>query len=122
MSEVKNGVPLVKQLGIDVTLESEHLEKNPEANGVLHRIGTDMCPPGMNYAGTIAIHLYVESNHISKPSYSIANITNIAMKRDLSEQLIATAMNNATISIRQHFNSNYTYKTTRKGDTRGSVK
>lgn len=114
--------PLIDQLGHNVTLEKEELELDREANEVLHRIGKSHAEPGMNYAGTIAIHLYVESTALAKESYSIASITNIAMKQNISEALVATAINNATIDIRTHFNPAYKYKTNRKGDKRGSVK
>ena len=119
---VDPNIPLVKQLGMDVELEKEALDVDKEMNDVLHRLGKAHCPQGMNYAGTISIHLYVESTAMSKNSYSIANITNIAMKQNLSEALVATALNNATIDIRSHFNPNYKFKTTRKGDKRGIIK
>lgn len=114
--------PLIDQLGRDVTLEKEELDLDHEANAVLHRIGKSHAEPGMNYVGTIAIHLYVESTALAKESYSIASITNIAMKQNISEALVATAINNATIDIRTHFNPQYKYKTNRKGDKRGSIK
>lgn len=115
---------LIKQLGPEsaVTLESENLPVDREANEVIHRIGKAQAEPGMNYCGTISIRLYLEGSAMTKETYRIANITDIAMKMDLSEALVATAMNNATIAIRTHFNPAYKFKTNRKGDKRGSVK
>lgn len=115
---------LIKQLGPEdaVTLESEALDVDKEANEILHRIGKEHAEPGMNYCGTIAIHLYLENMAMAKNTYRIANITNIAMKTELSEALVATALNNATIAIRSHFNPAYKFKTNRKNDKRGSVK
>lgn len=114
--------PLIDQLGTEVTLEKEELDIDHGANEVLHRIGKSHCPQGLEYCGTIGIMLYVEKSALAKGTYSIASITNIAMKKDLSEALVATALNNATIDIRTHFNPQYKFKTNRKNDKRGIVK
>jgi hypothetical protein len=113
---------LIDSLGPKVELTTEALEKDHDANNILHRIGQEKAEPGMNYVGTICIHMYAENEFISKTNYSIANITNIAMKRDMSESFVAACLNNATIAIRQYFNPSFTHKSTNKRDKRGSVK
>lgn len=115
--------PIVEQLGTpDVSLEKEELQLDKSASDIFHRIGKSKAEPGMKYAGTIAIHMYIESDNIKKEKYRMANITHIAMKESISEALVATVMNNATIDIRTHFNPQYKYKTNRKNDKRGIVK
>lgn len=115
--------PLVEQLGThDVSLEKQELDIDRSASDVFHRIGQSKAEHGMEYAGTVAIHIYVESTALQKDAYRISNITHIAMKRDISEALVATVMNNATIDIRTHFNPQYKFKTNRKNDKRGIVK
>ncbi len=116
--------PLVEQLGNtpEVMLEKQELDLDHGASDILHRIGKSKAEHGMDYAGTIAIHMYVENTALQKNAYRIANITHIAMKRDISEALVATVMNNATIDIRTHFNPQYKFKTNRKNDKRGDIK
>ena len=120
----KKPVPMRKQLGAEVSIEVQALQKDHEANEVLHRIGREHAKsqPGMQYIGTIAIHMYKESNAIAKASYSLANITNIAMKEDLSEQAVLTLWQNAAIQIRQYFNPAFTHKSTDSKDGRGRIK
>ena len=115
--------PLVEQIGTpEVTLEKQTLNLDHGASDIFHRIGKSKEEFGMEYAGTIAIHLYVEKTALQKEAYRISNITHIAMKRDVSEALVATVMNNATIDIRTHFTPQYKFKTNRKNDKRGDVK
>lgn len=120
--KINENAPLVDQLGFNVTLEKEGMSKDQSASEVFHRIGKAKAEPGMEYVGTIAVHCYMENMAVKKASYSIANVTHISMIKDISEALVATIMNNATIDIRTHFNPQYKYKTNRKGDRRGSVK
>lgn len=119
-----NAKPLRKELGADVAITTEALPLDHEANEVLHRIGKELIKkePGMNYIGTICIHMYRESNSIKKATYSLANITNIAMKEELSEQAVLTLWQNAAIQIRQYFNPNFTHKSTDSKDMRGQIK
>jgi len=121
MNKVK---PLRKELGANVEIDVKSLKKDIEANEVLHRIGEDYAKlqPGMIYCGTVAIHIYIESNSIAKASYSLSNVTNIAMVREISEQAMLTLWQNAAIRIRSYFNTGFTHKTTDSKDKRGSVK
>lgn len=116
--------PLRKELGANVEISVQALKRDNDANEVLHRIGRDLIKneAGMGYIGTICIHMYRESNAIKKATYSLANITNIAMKEDLSEQAVLTLWQNAAIQIRQYFNPSFTHKSTDTKDTRGSIK
>lgn len=116
--------PLVKQLGenYDVVLENESLVVDKSANDLIHKIGQSHCPPDLNYVGTISVHLYVDKMVLAKEAYNIASITNIAMKENISEALVATALNNMTINVRTHFNPAYKHKSNNKNDKRGEVK
>jgi hypothetical protein len=112
-----------KQLGADVEIDVKALPKDFEANEVLHRIGENYAAkqPGMEYCGTIALHIYVERNNVAKQSYSISNVTNIAMKKEISEQAMLTLWQNAAIRIRSYFNPSFQHKTTDSKDKRGTV-
>lgn len=116
-------IPLRKELGADVSIDVTALPKDLEANEVLHRIGQEYAKkqPGMEYCGTIALHIYAETNSIAKQTYSISNITNIAMKREISEGAMLTLWQNAAIRIRSYFNPAFTHKTTDAKDKRGTV-
>lgn len=115
---------LIGQLGDDsVSLEKQELAPDNEASGLLRKLGAVHAEPGMKYAGTVAIHFYVESEGlIGKDKYSCATITHQTWKENISEALVATGLNNATIDIRTNFNPNYKFKTNRKNDKRGTVK
>lgn len=117
-------MPLRKNLGTDVAIETEAMKPDWEANEVLHRIGKELIKqePGMNYIGTICIHMYRENDAIIKNNYSLANITNIAMKEEISEQAVLVLWQNASIQIRQYFNPSFTHKSTDTKDQRGSIK
>ena len=119
----KKVVPTRKQLGADVSIDVMALQKDSEANEVLHKIGENFAKvqPGMIYAGTIAVHIYIESNNLAKAKYSISNVTNIAMKREISEQAMLTLWQNAAIRIRSYFNPAFTHKSTDSKDKRGTV-
>ncbi len=123
MSENKV-VPMRKSLGADVSIDVKALAKDNEANEVLHRIGRsyEKAQPGMEYCGTIALHIYAETNSIAKTSYSLSNVTNIAMKREISEGAMLTVWQNAAIRIRSYFNPAFTHKSTDNKDQRGTVK
>lgn len=116
-------IPLRKELGADVSINVTALPKDAEANEVLHRIGREYAKkqPGMEYCGTIALHIYAETNSIAKQTYAISNITNIAMKREISEAAMLTLWQNAAIRIRSYFNPAFTHKTTDSKDKRGTV-
>ncbi len=125
MSESKNKVvPMRKQLGADVAIDVRALPKDAEANEVLHRIGQSFAKaqPGMEYCGTIALHIYAETNSLAKTTYSLSNVTNIAMKREISEGAMLTLWQNAAIRIRSYFNPAFTHKSTDKKDQRGIIK
>lgn len=115
---------LRKQLGTDVSIEVKALQKDTEANEIIHRIGRELIKqePGMEYCGSIVLHIYMENNAIAKTTYSLANITNIAMVKDLSEGAILTLWQNAAIRIRSYFNPAFQHKTTDSSDQRGIVK
>lgn len=117
-------VPTRKQLGADVSIEVKALKQNNEANEVIHRIGRELeqAQPGMEYCGSIVLHVYMERNSIAKASYSLSNVTNIAMVRDISEQAMLTLWQNAAIRIRSYFNPSFQHKSTDHKDKRGSVK
>lgn len=112
-----------KQLGADVEITVKALQKDSEANDVLHRIGEEYAKaqPGMTYMGTIALHIYSEQNTLQKTTYSISNVTNIAMKREISEAAMLTLWQNAAIRIRSYFNPAFTHKSTDTKDKRGTV-
>jgi hypothetical protein len=124
VNETKKAVPLRKQLGADVSIDVQKLPKDMEANEILHRIGQNYAEtqPGMEYCGTIAIHIYCERNSIAKQTYSLSQVTNIAMKRELSESAILTVWQNAAIRIRSYFNPEWSHRSTDSKDKRGSVK
>lgn len=123
-TETKKMVPLRKKLGADVEIDVKALPSDTEANEVLHRVGKGFAKiqPGMEYCGTIAIHIYVENNSLHKATYSLSQVTNIAMKRDISEDAMLTLWQNAAIRIRSYFNPAWQHKTTDSKDKRGSVK
>lgn len=116
-------VPTRKNLGADVEISVRAIPKDNEANEVLHRIGESYAKaqPGMEYAGTICIYVYVENNAIQKQTHSISQVTNIAMKRDLSEGAMLTVWQNAAIRIRSYFNPSFQHKSTDNKDKRGTV-
>lgn len=113
-----------EHLGAEVEIDVKALAKDHDANAVLHRIGKELIKqePGLGYLGTICIHLYRENNSILKDTYSMANITNITMVEEISEQAILTLWQNASIQIRQHFNPSFTHKSTDSKDKRGQIK
>lgn len=111
---------LIESLGMDVTLESKELENDTWAQSTLNDIGRTMKVDGMTYAGTVAIHYYIDSNAVVKSSYGIATKHQITFPEDISEQLVAMGMNNAVIAVREHFNPNYKYKTIRPNDKRST--
>lgn len=124
VTETKKYVPTRKQLGAEVEIDVKALPKDMEANEALHRIGEDYAKtqPGMEYCGTICLHIYRESNSIAKATYSISNVTNIAMKRDISESAMLTLWQSAAIRIRSYFNPEWSHKSTDSKDKRGSIK
>jgi hypothetical protein len=113
-----------EHLGAEVEIDVKALPKDNDANAVLHRIGKDLIKtePGMGYIGTICIHMYRENNSLKKETYSMANITNIAMLEEISEQAVLTLWQNAAIQIRQYFNPSFTHKSGDAKDKRGQIK
>lgn len=113
---------LLDQLGVDVELTKKDLDKRPQANELLQRIGKEIEVDGCKYVGTVAIHYYLDKSALLKERYESASITQITFAEDVSETLIATGINNAVIDVRTYCNPDYKFKTTRKNDKRGSVK
>lgn len=113
-----------KQLGVDVSIDVEKIEVDKNTNEVIHSIGRSYgrTQPGMNYCGSVVIHIYKESQSLYKTSHSLSNITNICMVEDISEQAMLTVWQNAAIRIRSYFNPAFTHKTTDNKDQRGIVK
>lgn len=119
MSDSKaEGVDLITNLGLDVTLDKVKLENDSWAQKMLNEIGSTMRVDGKKYIGSIAVHYYIDETAMLKSSYSMDSKTQIAIIADVNEQLIALGWNNAGIDVRAHFNPNWKYKTTRKGDKR----
>ncbi len=116
-------VPLRKQLGAEVAIDVRALPKDHEANAILHKIGRDYekKQPGMEYCGTITLHIYAERDMLAKTTYSLSQVTNIAMIREISEQAMLTIWQNAAIRIRSYFNTAFTHKSTDSKDKRGTV-
>lgn len=119
----KKPTALRKELGADVTITVNGLQKDADFNNVLHRIGKEYAKmqPGMEYQGTICLMIYKESDAIAKNTYSLSNITNIAMEKDISENAMLTLWQNAAIRIRSYFNPAFQHKTTDSKDKRGTV-
>lgn len=113
---------LLDQLGIDVELTKQDLDKRPQANELLNRIGKEIGVDGCKYVGSVAIHYYLDKSALLKERYELASVTQITFIEDVAETLIATGLNNAVIDVRTYCNPNFKHKTTRKNDKRGIVK
>ncbi len=113
-----------KRLGADVEIDTIKLPEDHEANAVLERIGQDYAKKqqGMEYIGTICIHIYKERNHLAKTTYSLSDVTIIHMKEMISEDAVLTLWQNSAIRIRRYFNPSFAHKSTDNKDKRGQVK
>lgn len=107
------------KMGLDVDMTSSAMEKDEWATNLLKDIGKSVtqkeCNNGMEYVGTIAMHLMVEKRDIMKPKYRISTITQIA-DNGMSESVAALAFSNGTIATRRYFNPDL--KLGRRGDKR----
>lgn len=94
--------------GLDVTMESEKMEKDEWARNLLRDIGKTVSQKevstGMEYVGSIAMHLMIEKQDIKKDTYRVSSITQMATDGNVSESVMALAFNNAQIAIRKNFN------------------
>ena len=96
--------------GLDVKMESSRMENDGWARMMLQEIGKTvtggLVADGMQYVGSIAIHLVVTKTDLAKDKFDMCSITQNALEGNVSEQLMALGFNNAQIQLRKHFSPN----------------
>lgn len=108
MENETNVVPfktLEQSVEDSIKITHRNLGLDHSANESLHTMGRQFAQPGMEYCGTIAIHLYKTSNTVASVSgdFGVSNITNITMKQPLAEIAVVTTLKHATEAIKKHF-------------------
>jgi hypothetical protein len=111
---------MMSNLGVDVEMATEKMEPDAWAKATLRDVGNTIggkeIAKGMRYVGSIGFHLYIDSAAVQKNSYSVSTITQLAIDDDISEAMVALAMNNGTLQVQRYFNPNK--KTGKRNDKR----
>lgn len=104
--------PQMKQLGVEVEMESKKIENDPWANKMLKEIGTVMRVDGMRYVGSAAVHYYIEEHTIAKPSYSMVNKHQLLVG-NMSEKLASMGLTNMAIEMKKYFGRHHSTTNTK---------
>lgn len=94
---------LEKNMGIDVNFERKKLPPRREMNEVIDRIGKDLTPPGMHYAGSNTIFMYVSNSNLHQTGGQIATATNFTTKVPLGLLAVKSMLEKAKIDILEHY-------------------
>jgi len=96
---------LEKNMGINVDFERKKLPARQEMNVVIDRMGKDLCPAGMKYAGSINIFMYLSDSKIHLNGGQLATAVNFTGEVPLSLLAIKAMLDNAKIDILAHYMS-----------------
>ena len=92
-------------MGINVDFERKKLPARQEMNVVIDRMGKDLCPAGMKYAGSINIFMYLSDSKIHLNGGQLATAVNFTGEVPLSLLAIKAMLDNAKIDILAHYMS-----------------
>jgi hypothetical protein len=105
-----------------VELTSERMEKDAWAEKMMKEVGETLCKKecnnGLEYVGTLAVHLMIEKKDLllTNDKKRISTINQIMIDDSLSEQVCVIGLSNLTVATRKYFNPNL--KLGQRGDKR----
>ena len=94
---------LEKNNGINVEFERKKLSPRREMNDVIDRIGKDLAPVGMTYAGSNTIFMYVSNTTLHQTGGQIATATNFTSKVPLGLMAVKSMLESAKVDILEHY-------------------
>lgn len=94
---------LEKNMGINVDFERKKLPTRHEMNTIIDRMGKDLSPAGMKYAGSINIFMYLSDTKIHMNGGQLATAVNFTGEVPLSLLAIKAMLDNAKIDILAHY-------------------
>jgi hypothetical protein len=87
-----------------ITLSEMSLKPDQGVNDALHRMGRDFAQTGMDYCGTIQIHLYITgAGRMMTGEPGIQAITNITTVKPLAANAVNLALRQVTPVIERYF-------------------
>lgn len=98
---------LEKNNGIDVQFDRKKLSPRREMNEVIDRIGKDLTPVGMTYAGSNTIFMYVSNTTLHQTGGQIATATNFTTKVPLGLMAVKAMLESARIDILEKYMPNF---------------
>lgn len=101
---------LEKNMGIDVNFARKNLAVRPEMNATIDRMGKDLCPTGLKYAGSISIFMYLSDSKIHIGGGELATAVNFTGPVPLSLLAVKAMLDNAKIDILNHYMSEFEKK------------
>lgn len=94
---------LEKNNGIDVQFERKKMAPRQEMNQVIDRIGKDLTPAGMHYAGSNTIFMYVSNTTLHQTGGQIATATNFTTKVPLGLMAVKAMLESAKVDILERY-------------------
>lgn len=94
---------LEKNNGIDVQFERKKLAPRQEMNSIIDRMGKDLTPPGMHYAGSNTIFMYVSNTTLHQTGGQVATATNFTTKVPLGLMAVKSMLESAKVDILEHY-------------------
>ena len=109
MSTNEKPKKLYQHLGMDVKLENTRLI-DPPAQAMLKRVGSEIKPAMHTYAGSVAVHIY-----LNELGAELSTISQVCLG-DVNEGVALVALSNLQIEMKKHYGRRNS--TTDKNDKR----
>lgn len=96
-----------QQLGDDTKMTVSRMAPDGQAQQLLARLGKDMCPAGVSYLGSAALHIYgvTAENPLSPPSAAFISQLNLGLT---GEATVILGMQELGKRLYGHFNKERT--------------